>query len=476
MSTPTASSSASGRLAALALLAGVCGASSALGDTLALDANRFHPAPGSARLLTVDRADVGRPSELSVQLVLHYADLPLVYTYGNRLAGVLVRDRFTADLSLSYSLFERLQLSLSLPVTLQQGGDAITYPDVATGLPQTLPLAVARGVEDLRVGLKGRFWSNERFGLGGAAEVVAPTGSAGGYLGSSLATGTAQLLAHATWPQVTVALNLGWHWAAEQRLLNVQAGSGLRYGAGVQVEVYRHEGVLLHLLGEVYGLVHPSFADAVSSPAEAMLVGKAQVRDWSLFLGAGGGLNAGYGEPRVRVVAGVAYTWQYRPPPPAPPPRPPPPAPPPEPAPAAVTLPEEGTRLQLWEPVYFDFDKATVLPLSFHLLDEIARFIHEHPELGTIRVDGHTDDIGGEAYNLDLAQRRARAVFEHLHLRKVPPERLEYVGYGKRCPVVSNATEEGRAINRRVDFVVVSRERRRPRPGECPERNSVSNR
>lgn len=464
-----------GRLAALALLVGVYVSPSALGQAAALDVNRFHPALGSARLLTVARADVGEPSELVAQLFLHYADLPLAYTYGNRIAGALVRDRFTADLALSYSLFERLQLSLSLPVTLQQGGDAITYSDVETGLPRSLPPVVARGVEDLRLGVKGRFWNNERFGLGGAAEVAAPTGNVSGYLGSSTATGTVDLLAHATWPRVAVALNVGWRWAAaEQQLLNVRAGSGLRYGAGVDVEVYRHAGIPFHLIGEVYGLVHSSFASAASSPAEAMLAGKAQVRDWSFFLGAGTGLNAGYGEPRVRVVAGLAYTWQYRPPPPQPPPPPPPPAP--EPPPPAITVPVEGDRLQLWEPVYFDFNEDTINPVSFRLLNEVARFIIAQPELGPIRIDGHTDDVGGEAYNLKLSERRARAVVDYLSAQGVPAERLSYVGYGKRCPLLPNATEKERSINRRVEFVIVNRERRHPGPGECPERTSVPNR
>jgi outer membrane protein OmpA-like peptidoglycan-associated protein len=423
-------------------------------------------------LLTVGRADVGRPSELVAHLLLHYADLPLAYTYGNRVSGVLVRDRFTADLSLSYSLFERLQLSLSLPVTLHQGGDVLAYPDVATGQSHPLPRVVASGMEDLRLALKGRLWSNEHFGLGGAAEVVAPTGNAEGFLGSSRPSGTVQLLAHATWRRATVALNLGWHQAARQQLLNIQTGSGQRYGAGVEVEVYRHADVPFHLLGEVYGLVHPSFASASSSPAEAMFAGKAQVRDWSFFLGAGAGLNAGYGEPRVRVVAGLAYTWQYRPKPSPPqPPSPPPPAPPP-----AITLPVAGDRLQLQQQVYFEFNKDTIKPESFPLLDEVARFLREHQELGRIRIEGHTDDVGTESYNLELSQRRARAVFEYLSKQGVLAERLGHMGYGKRCPLSPNDTEEGRSINRRVDFVIVSRERTSPVPGKCPERTSVSNR
>ncbi|HYO53921.1 OmpA family protein [Archangium sp.] len=383
------------------------------------------------------------------------------------MTGKLVRDRVTADLSFAFSLLDRVQLSVALPMTLHQAGEVITYPDVVTREPRTLPGIAGSGVEDLRLGLKGRFWSNEHFGLGGAAEVVAPTGNAGSYLGAASVAGSAQLIGHARFERVTVALNLGWRWAvAEQRLLNIRAGHGLLYGAGVQVEVARYADVPISLLGEVYGLASLRPGDTASSPAEAMLAGKAQVRDWSFFLGAGSGLNAGYGEPRVRVMAGLSYSWQYQP-------RPRPPAPPVVPSQPAITLEDKDVRLQLGEPVYFAFAKDTIDPVSFPLLDEVARFIREHPELGPIRIDGHTDDVGNNQYNLELSQRRARAIFEYLGTRGVPVERLSHMGYGKRCPLLSNTTGEGRAINRRVDFILVNREHRRPGPGECPARSTA---
>lgn len=468
MKTHTPSGSIPRTLLVVAALAGALSAPPAVARDGApsLDVNRFHPAPGSGRLLTVDLADVGRSPGVVSQLVLHYADLPLAYTLGDQLTGKLVRDRVTADLSFAFSLLDRVQLSVALPVTLHQAGDVVSYPDVVTREPRSLPVISANGMEDMRLGLKGRFWSNERYGLGGVAEVVAPTGNGGSYLGSSSVGGSAQLIGHARFQRVTLALNLGWQWAAEQRLLNIRAGNGLLYGAGVQVEVARHSGVPFSVLGEVYGLASPGTSGSVSSPAEAMLSGKAQVRDWSFFLGAGGGLNSGYGEPRVRVMAGLSYSWQYRPSPPR--------LSVPVPAfalpPPAVSVGDHDSRLRLGEPVYFAFDKDTIDPVSYPLLDALARFIRDNPGLGPIRIDGHTDDVGNSQYNLELSQRRARAIFEYLGTKGVPVQRLSPVGYGKKCPLLSNSTDEGRAINRRVDFILVDRERRHPRQGECPER------
>lgn len=447
----------------------------AIGNGAPLDVNRFHPATGSGRVLTIDLADVGRPYEVVPQLVLHYADLPLAYTFANRIQGEVVRDRLTADFAVSVSLLKRLQLSLALPVTLYQGGDSITYTDVATGATRTLPRAARGGQEDLRLGIKGRFWSNEHFGVGGVFTIAFPTGNANGYLGSSNVTGEARVIGHYIYKWLTVALNVGWRWAgAEERLLNVRAGNSLFYGGAVQVEVFRRQNIPLYLLGEVYGLAHYRFESLVDSPVEAMFAAKTQVKDWTVWLGAGPGLDRGYGEPNVRVIAGVAYNWHpmRRPRPPKPPrvvqeppplvPQPPPPAP-------KVTVQEESDRLQLGEVVHFESDRADIKSESYPLLDDVAQLIQSRPELGPIRIDGHTDNTHTEEYNLGLSRRRAEAVRDYLVVHGVARDRLSVAGYGERCPLVGNETLEKRAINRRVDFIIVDRERRHPKKGECPE-------
>jgi OmpA-OmpF porin, OOP family len=439
----------------------------ALGNEAPLDLNHFHPATGSARILTLDLADVGPPKEFVGELILHYADLPLVYTVADRFQSAVVRNRVTADAAVSYSILPYLQLSLAMPITLHQSGDTVSYLDPIDGSPRTLPPVAGIGQGDLRLQAKGRFWQNQSFRAGGALEVAFPTGNANSFLGSSGVTGTARLFGDYVHDRLTVALTLGWRYAlVEERLLNVKAGNSLLYGVGAQLEVYRYQGVPISLLAEVYGRVHSSFDSVTGSPAEAMLAAKAQVSDFSLFLGAGPGLNSGYGVPNVRVMAGVAYAWQYRPRPSPPPPPPPPPAPPPK----VVVVPVQGDRLQLWQPVFFDFDKDTIKSMSHSLLDDVARVLRTQPELGRIRIDGHTDDVGGDDYNLDLSRRRARSVYNYMVEHGVTASRLTFAGYGKACPVTSNQMEEGRAVNRRVDFILIERERRPPAPGKCPEK------
>ena len=108
----------------------------------------------------------------------------------------------------------------------------------------------------------------------------------------------------------------------------------------------------------------------------------------------------------------------------------------------------------LREAVHFEFDQATVRPDSASILDEVAATLLARPDLIRVQVQGHTDNKGGVAYNLELSQRRAEAVVAALVSRGVAPERLVAVGYGSTRPVGTNDTEEGQAANRRVQFDV----------------------
>lgn len=105
-------------------------------------------------------------------------------------------------------------------------------------------------------------------------------------------------------------------------------------------------------------------------------------------------------------------------------------------------------------PIEFDFDRATIRPESYPLLERIADAMKTHPSL-QIEIRGHTDDRGSDEYNLRLSQRRAEAVVEALVHMGVERSRLRAVGFGKSRPLVDNTTEENRARNRRTEFVII---------------------
>jgi OmpA-OmpF porin, OOP family len=103
--------------------------------------------------------------------------------------------------------------------------------------------------------------------------------------------------------------------------------------------------------------------------------------------------------------------------------------------------------------ILFDLDKDTLKPDSKLTLDEIAKLMQDKPDL-KLKIVGHTDNQGTAAYNLDLSQRRAVSVVTALTaVYGIAGDRLSSEGAGLTQPVASNATEEGRAKNRRVELV-----------------------
>jgi outer membrane protein OmpA-like peptidoglycan-associated protein len=103
--------------------------------------------------------------------------------------------------------------------------------------------------------------------------------------------------------------------------------------------------------------------------------------------------------------------------------------------------------------IYFDFDSATLRPESGPVLKEIAEALQHNPGW-KIKIDGHTDNIGADAYNLQLSQRRAGAVKQALIKEYgIAPDRMMPEGFGASRPKATNDTVEGRALNRRVELV-----------------------
>jgi outer membrane protein OmpA-like peptidoglycan-associated protein len=108
--------------------------------------------------------------------------------------------------------------------------------------------------------------------------------------------------------------------------------------------------------------------------------------------------------------------------------------------------------------VNFATDSAEILPDSHPLLSEIADALLRHPEIRLVEIQGHTDNNGDDAYNMDLSQRRADSVRQWLIGAGVEPGRLVARGYGETRPLVPNITAANRARNRRVQFMITERD------------------
>lgn len=116
----------------------------------------------------------------------------------------------------------------------------------------------------------------------------------------------------------------------------------------------------------------------------------------------------------------------------------------------------EGTIISLKD-LYFNTDSYEIMPKSFEELDKLYALLSSNPNL-KISVNGYTDNVGSIKYNLRLSEQRAKAVVDYLIVKGISKERLKYQGYGEVNPIQTNETQEGRAVNRRVEVEFLKEE------------------
>ena len=130
------------------------------------------------------------------------------------------------------------------------------------------------------------------------------------------------------------------------------------------------------------------------------------------------------------------------------------PAPPPSPRPSPPPPPPPVRQPISFHSMTFAFDKSDLTPETRAELDRVAKTMQDNPDV-VLELQGNTDSVGSDAYNKKLGDRRAKAVFDYLKSKGINPSRLKQVSFGEGKPVASNATDAGRAQNRRVDLVIL---------------------
>jgi len=154
-----------------------------------------------------------------------------------------------------------------------------------------------------------------------------------------------------------------------------------------------------------------------------------------------------------------------------PPPPPPPPPPvvekPPEPPPKVIV---KDNKIEITEKIQFEYNKATILPASFGLLDEISSTIKKNPHIKKIAIEGHASSEGGQAHNLKLSDERAKSVMKHLVEKGgLKTEMFTAKGFGSQKPLVDDTdkvtkgkskeeVENLHEKNRRVEFNIVEQD------------------
>lgn len=467
------------------------------------DADPVRPALSLDPAFAVDTAGTEPAGTWRMGALLQLAD-GLLTIRGNGARADLLASRLSLHLLAGASL-GRLELAAGLPFALRQASDL--SPLTSQGVTGPLVDPISRtALGDLRLGAKLALLDAAAAPVGLAAllELRLPTGSKDAFTSDGLALAPS-LVATRSFGKVRVDAQAGYLLRDAGQYAQLVVHDAFTYGVAGSVPLPPLSRLRdWRAFAEVTGAIPRGF-DAAGARYRAPLSTRAGVRAFltprlSVEAGGGAGLGeVGYGHERWRIFAGIRFGGA-----PAPAVRPgdrdgdgvpdendrcpdqpgkpeldgcpdrdgdgipdpqdrcpdqPGPAerdgcPPPEDEPLVELT---TSRLSLNDSIHFDTGRDTIKPESFPVLDQIAKLLQDHPELAKVRVEGHTDNVGGAAYNRDLSRRRAASVVRYLVGKGIAADRLASAGYGFDQPIASNDTALGRAKNRRVQFTILAR-------------------
>ncbi|MBK8482265.1 MAG: OmpA family protein [Proteobacteria bacterium] len=540
---------------------------------------RFEPAVSPLNLFQTEGGQTLPHLGFSAGFYLHYAHRPfeLVRKSDDKVLAQLIDYQVNFDLLLAIGLFNRFELGLGLPVTLDQSSDGL-----GVLRPSNPSSGLAAGVGDLRIVPKARILTAGWFTLSASAPLAVPTGNRRNLLGSAGVTFAPRIIAAADFgPRVGAAINLGYRFRKDDSFkvstdqANVAVDDEFLFSAGARV------GLLLRRLDFIADLTGGlSTKDLDAEEVNAELLGGLRLYlplGFSASVGAGPGLTQGAGTPAFRVFGNLFFQFPEQAHEPA------------EAVSSAVgdldgdgitddkdRCPRQPEDLDGFEDadgcpdpdndrdglldtvdrcplepedadgfedadgcpdadndkdgiadaqdqcplaaedrdgyadedgcpdvdndddgildvndkcpndpetingvddddgcpdtgkgpvqiigrkitvprIYFATGKDVILARSLAVLRRAAELIRDNKWIKKLRVEGHTDSVGADAYNLDLSQRRAASVMRVLNDHGVDASRVTSEGLGETQPIANNATSAGRAANRRVDLII----------------------
>jgi OmpA-OmpF porin, OOP family len=115
------------------------------------------------------------------------------------------------------------------------------------------------------------------------------------------------------------------------------------------------------------------------------------------------------------------------------------------------------TEIEILDMVYFEYNKAVIKKESYDILDALAKTLEGNPAIRLVEIQGHTDERGNDAYNLELSDRRAKSVQQYLVEKGIDAKRLTAQGYGETQPLINERSERAYQKNRRVAFLILKR-------------------
>lgn len=482
------------------------------------DLNQFRPSELTTDGFALSTADGQGHLRFGVQVYFDFARNPLeLRVTGGPIPDqtfALVRSQLTGHILWSLGLWDRLVIFMDLPYTFMLDDDMneeqLAFLD-SIGQGGLVPRG--RGLGDLYVGARGVLYGTREtiFQLAVQATLTTNTATAArsdqNYLGDPDRSpnigawfevfGTFNIGEY-----VRIPINIGYKTGFTQEVPSLGIGNQLTFAGAVQVLLGEQRFMLTaEAFGRTAAATQTGFGGIQESPTE-LLGGFKYFHRKGFALGFAGsaGVTSGYGNPDWRLIGMLGYTMPEKEEPVEPeevdtdrdgildtddacPDEPGPPenqgcpesdrdgdgvvdrldACPDEPGPpenegcpVEDVVIEDG-KLEILDKIFFDFDSAKLQERSYGILDSVAAVLNAHPEISLIRVEGHTDSSGPDAYNMRLSQRRAESVVRYLiNEGGVSKDRLVAEGFGETQPLIPDAkTPEEMAENRRVEFHLV---------------------
>jgi outer membrane protein OmpA-like peptidoglycan-associated protein len=473
---------------------------SASAQSLAID--EFRPALDSRGFLTLNASELLDHGDMSFGLgslewghrMLSFENGPATYSVDNMVTATLVA-AFGVRVGIP------LQLGASLPFTIMNGSrgpDALGDPNDPND--DKLYRLEGQGVGDLGLHVKARIAHVGRFGFGAVASVFVPTGSSRDpFLGEAATTPQLIGIADATFGNLRLAVNGGVRLRRTATFMDMGDGGAPATMGSITTSTALPVGIAaayalvpdkIELVAEMFGAV-PIGETAGYQPLEALGGVKVYLAKNSyLSLGAGRGLLPDRaGNPDFRGVIGIVFE--------------PKPAQriaahipddvvavgPPKPqddlpldsdndgifdkddhcidvmenyngiedddgCPERKHIIESTTDIVTLEPIEFEFDKDVLRDSAYPILDEVVDALKLNSSITLVEVEGHTDEQGNDAYNLDLSKRRAATVMRYLVDHGIDKLRLTSEGYGETKPVDRRHSQDAYKTNRRVAFSI----------------------
>ncbi len=424
-------------LAATLALVGALG-EVANANVVGTDVQNFNPITSGLDFVTVQSSETLETGMINFGLFLNYTHntLSVSKDFGTlRVGDEPGDDMLSADLNLGVGLTSNWDAGISLPHTLATN----------TSVRVNVPVIDKTGINEVRLNSKYRLWGNN-------SEGVAVIGSVGfnmiehnPFSGEGAGPNYNLELAYdTTIDKTALGFNLGY------RLRNPGAQI-----AGVPFQTFDDQWIgsigVSHLLekydtkliGELITSIPARKVDfdanRSQSVAEVILGAKYDLnRQMALHAGLGSEVVNSTASPAFRAYVGLNYTigpvWNKNS--------------------AVETIGNPPKQIIVNDDILFDFDKSDIKPESEAVLDEVAQKMKTMENYKEIVIEGHTDSIGPEAYNLDLSRRRADSTNKALVKRGIPATKLKSEGYGETRPRADNGNYQGRAKNRRVEFQI----------------------